>query len=112
MRRLTKRADFLKLGRGPAVRMPGFVLQYLKEQMVGEATIGFTVTKRQGNAAERNRIKRRLKEAVRLSHANAPFAPGEYVVIGRKESLVLPFKVLKENIAKAFAKAQRTVQTK
>jgi ribonuclease P protein component len=111
MKRLKKRADFLKLARGPVVRMPGFILQYLEKQVQDEAHIGFTVTKRQGNAAMRNRIKRRLREAVRLSHADAAFAPGEYVVIGRKESLILSFKALKENIAKAFAKAC-AVQTK
>jgi ribonuclease P protein component len=106
MKRLKKRADFLKLARGPAVRMPGFVLQYLKGQTLSEAYVGFTVTKRQGSATMRNRIKRRLREAVRLSHADCPVAPGEYVVIGRKESLALSFSALRENIAKAFAKAR------
>lgn len=106
MKRLRKRADFLKLARGPAVRMPGFVLQYLRGQAQDEAYIGFTVTKRQGNATMRNRIKRRLREAVRLSHADIPFAPGEYVVIGRKESLALSFSALRGNIDKAFAKAR------
>jgi ribonuclease P protein component len=107
MKRLKKRADFLKLARGSAVRMPGFVLQYLRAS-AEDAVVGFTVTKRQGNAVDRNRIKRRLREAVRLSHADAAVAPGEYVLIGRKESLSFSFSVLKENITKAFGRAAKT----
>ena len=105
MKRLKKRADFVKLARGQAVRMPGFVLQYLSAQ-ADEARVGFTVTRRQGNAVARNRIKRRLREAVRLGHADAAIRPGDYVLIGRKESLSLSFATLRAAIFKAFAKAQ------
>lgn len=104
MKRLTKRAEFIKVARGPAVRMPGFVLQYLKGG-VEELRVGFTVTKRQGDAVTRNRIKRRLREAVRFAVAANGFAPGDYVLIGRKDSLALSFDALQKNITQAFGKA-------
>lgn len=110
MKRLTKRADFLKAAKGITVRMPGFILQVLKAvEDQSEPRIGFTVTKRQGNAICRNRIKRRLREAVRLSYAADPFPAGDYVVIGRKESLQLPFAALQASIAKACRKAQQSI---
>lgn len=49
------------------------------------------MTKKAGNAVQRNRIRRRLKEAVRL-HAADDMAPGnDYVIVGRSEILSAPF---------------------
>lgn len=104
MERLKKRADFLKAAQGKAVRMPGFILQY-RAVPDDAVRFGFTVTKRQGNAVTRNRVKRRLKEAVRLENRMQAFRPGDYVVIGRKESLGLPFPLLQEHIRQACSRA-------
>lgn len=107
MKRLKKRADFLNVAKGEAVRTPGFILQSLKQDDEISPRVGFTVTKRQGNAVLRNRIKRRLREAVRLAHAEQPFEQADYVVIGRKESLQLSFAELKKAVMKAGRKAAR-----
>ena len=85
--------------------MPGFVLQVAFSTTQDDCRIGFTVTKRQGNAVIRNRIKRRLREAIRLVHQSDPFPCGDYVVIGRKESLKISFADLCLQLAKARAKA-------
>ena len=60
--------------------------------------VGFTVTKKHGNAVERNRMRRRLKEAVRLS-AGFAMKPGhDYVVVARRELLTAPFERLTKGL--------------
>ena len=54
--------------------MPGLVLQALPRDDDGPARLGFTVTKKVGNAVVRNRTRRRLKEAARLLLAEQPVA--------------------------------------
>ena len=73
MERLRQRADFLAAATGSRCRRPAFVLQARKRRDEGPARVGFTVSKKVGNAVERNRVRRRLREIVRLSAA-APAA--------------------------------------
>ncbi|MGH6842045.1 MAG: ribonuclease P protein component [Methylocella sp.] len=65
---------------------------------------GFTVTKQIGGAVERNRIRRRLKEAVRLLDP-LPARPGhDYVVLARPEALCMPFQDLQGELIRALGK--------
>jgi len=62
--------------------------------------VGFTVTKKVGNAVVRNRIRRRLKEAVR-THAAGDMQPGrDYVIVGREDVLTVPFKQLAAELSR------------
>lgn len=70
--RLTRRAEFLRAAaRGRKAARPGLVLQALP-QPGGALRLGFTATKKIGGAVVRNRAKRRLREAARLTLAAAP----------------------------------------
>jgi ribonuclease P protein component len=85
--------------------MPGLVLQALRRDDTSPARLGFTVTKKIGNAVIRNRTRRRLKEAARLVLAERPVAGVDLVLIGRAGTAGRGFGELQEDIRKALAKA-------
>jgi ribonuclease P protein component len=101
--RLKRRADFKAVAGGRRVARAGFVLQARKaESEAGgeadtgprEARFGFTVTKKTGNAVVRNRIRRRLREAVRLMENGRVERNTDYVLVGRRAALTLQFERL------------------
>ena len=91
MERLRHRADFLAAASGTKVPAAAFVLQARNRRYQGPARFGFTVSKKVGNAVERNRVRRRLREIVRLSTASRLRVGHDYVLIGRRAALNLPF---------------------
>lgn len=69
-----------------------------------EARIGFTVSKKVGNAVARNRAKRRLRAAA-AAVLPVRAAPGmDYVLIGRQATLARPFDELKADLATALTR--------
>jgi ribonuclease P protein component len=100
--RLRQRADFLAAARGDKVAMTAFVLQALDRGDDGAARVGFTVSRKVGGAVERNRVRRRLREIVRLSAAGRLRSGHDYVLIGRRAALSLPFERLSEDLNKAL----------
>lgn len=106
MRRLTKRREYLKVARGARTPRRGFLLQSIVREPDGPdgdpARFGFTVTKKIGNAVERNRIRRRLKEAVRLGGALSGKPGTDYVLIGRRPALEQPFADLVADVVGAI----------
>jgi ribonuclease P protein component len=94
MERLTQRKDFLAAAAGASAALAGFVLQERARGDRRPARMGFTVSKRVGGAVERNRVRRRLKEIVRLSAATGFKAGSDYVVVGRRAALAMTFAQL------------------
>ncbi len=90
-RRLRKRAEFLAVRRGETRRGRLFALEVLDRGDAGAPRVGFTVTKKAGNAVRRNRIRRRLKEAVRCHAAGDMTQGNDYVIVGRSDILSAPF---------------------
>jgi ribonuclease P protein component len=104
--RLTRRAEFLRVAaKGRKAPMPGLVLQALKRDDDAPARLGFTVTKKVGNAVIRNRTRRRLKEAARLLLRDQPVAGADLVLIGRDATRSRDFAALREDLRRALAKA-------
>ncbi|NKJ05104.1 ribonuclease P protein component [Rhizobium sp. SG741] len=93
--RLKSRPQFLAVREGEKRRGSFFLLEMLDRKLAdADPRVGFTVTKKHGNAVERNRMRRRLKEAVRL-HAGFAMQPGhDYVVVARRDVLTAPFEKL------------------
>ncbi|WP_394801935.1 ribonuclease P protein component [Rhizobium halophilum] len=93
--RLKSRPQFLAVRAGEMRRGKNFLVEVLDRQEPDtQARVGFTVTKKHGNAVERNRMRRRLKEAVRHSAAFAMKPGHDYVIVARREILTMPFAEL------------------
>ena len=107
MERLRQRADFLAAATGVKVPAAAFVLQAKRRDDEGPARFGFTVSKKVGNAVERNRVRRRLREIVRLHAAGRIRAGHDYVLVGRRAALALPFERIKRDFDGAVRRAHR-----
>ncbi len=110
MEHLLKRADFLAAAGGRRVSARGFVMQCRQRSpdlALTPPRVGFTLTRKVGNAVVRNRIRRRLRAAVQQIGANAARCGCDYVLIGRKDALALPYDGLLADIAHAFARIHR-----
>ena len=102
LERLRRRSDFLAAANGSKVPTAGFVLQARKRDEGGPVRVGFTVSRKVGTAVERNRVRRRLKEVVRLLGTTGLPSGHDYVVIGRRAALSLPFEQITEDFTRAL----------
>jgi len=105
MQRLKQRADFLAAATGIKVPAPAFVLQARQRKDQGPVRIGFTVSKKVGNAVERNRVRRRLRDIVRLLPAENLRPGHDYVLVGRRAALALPFDRMRKDFDGALRRA-------
>lgn len=104
---LQKRADFLRAARSKRVVTPGFILQIRARENNGPVRVGFTCSKKVGNAVARNRAKRRLREVARLVLSEQGKPGTDYVLIGRaKETAQRPFHQLQSDLIAALAKSK------
>jgi ribonuclease P protein component len=109
MERLRQRADFLAAAQGAKVTTAGFVLQARTRKDEGPIRVGFTVSRKVGNAAERNRVRRRLREVVRLTAAAALRCGHDYVLIGRRGALSLPFEQMSHDFDQALRRLRAPI---
>ncbi len=104
---LSKRADFLRAAQAKRISTPGFTLQY-RARAAGEAEgkrVGFTCSKKVGNAVARNRAKRRLREIARLVLPESGRDGFDYVLIGRRDvTATRDFAELRADLERALGK--------
>ncbi len=104
--RLKRRREFLlAASKGKRAARDGLVLQALAHRQPGAEPplrLGFTVTKKVGNAVVRNRAKRRLREAARAVLATSPPAGWDLVLIGRDATPTRNFGLLVADLRAAL----------
>ncbi|MBV9086480.1 MAG: ribonuclease P protein component [Acidobacteriaceae bacterium] len=104
--RLLRHADFDRVYRqGRRHFAAHMTIFFLPRQSAGEARVGFTVGRALGGAVERNRIRRRLREAVRMNLNNL-HASVDVVINPKKTAIEVDFAQLGNEIAEAFQKIQ------
>lgn len=85
--------------------MPAFVLQAAPvptDRPPPSVRVGFTVSKKVGNAVARNRVRRRLREIARTIIPEQARPELDYVLVGRQAALVREFAVLREELVEAL----------
>ena len=107
MDRLRQRADFLAVANGARVSAAAFTLQGRRRDDLGPIRVGLTVTKKNGTATERNRIRRRLREAVRRLDAVAMRPHHDYVLVGRRAALTCDFNTMLNDLRSALQRLDR-----
>ena len=108
--RLKRRSEFLRVARARRKWVtPGLVLQAAESPAARDAEggfrVGFTASRKVGNAVARNRARRRLRAAVQKvmpGHARAGF---DYVVIARQATVTRPFSDLTDDLEQALERS-------
>lgn len=70
------------------------------------ARFGLTITKKVGNAVERNRIRRRLREAIRTTCRDDMIPGFDYVIVARRDLLEAPFDVVTSELSRRFSRVR------
>jgi len=109
--RLKRTADYRAMRGARRHHARAFILQARKRPDAAGASdkprFGLTVTKKTGNAVERNRIRRRLREAIRAGAPGHALARFDYVLIAKREALSEPFAAIVAQLAEALDRTGR-----
>jgi ribonuclease P protein component len=113
MERLKRRSDFRAVaqasGTGARAHTSGFILQARAQAKASPPRVGFTVSKQVGNAVERNRVRRRLRELIRLAPPKALCPGHDYVLIGRRAALKVAFDAMMKELNGALRRVHNSV---
>lgn len=108
--RMSDRKDFLRMSQGSRVHSKSFVIQSRNRAEDLSVRVGFTCSKKVGNAVSRNRAKRRLREIARLVLPILGLPGYDYVLIGRASvTSSMDFEAMKKELVDALQKLNSTL---
>ncbi len=112
MERLRQRADFLAVADGARVSSAAFAVQSRRRDDQGPVRVGFTVSRKNGTATERNRIRRRLRELVKRLDLISMRPHHDYVLVGRRAALTRDFATMLDDLRSALARLEQRETTR
>ena len=106
---LLRHADFERVYKQGRRHFAAHMTVFYLRRLAGEGLrVGFTVSRALGGAVDRNRMKRRLREAVRVHHSVCT-ASADVVINPKKSLLKADFSELVREVGQAFGVVQQKV---
>ena len=97
---LSRPGDFARLAEEGVSRTHPLLVGRFVRTNLDQTRFGLATGKRLGGAVTRNRVRRRLKEAVRVHAADDMAAGHDYVIVGREDALAAPFVQIKAELSR------------
>ena len=110
LQRLTKRAQFLYVRAGVRAGRGAVLVEARRRAEDGAIGIGFTASKKVGNAVTRNRARRRLREAARRLLPEFGVAGADYVLVARQSTPEAPWPALLDDLKSALIRLRADLQ--
>ena len=110
LQQLTKRAQFLHVRAGFRASRPLVMVEARRREADGAIGLGFTATKKIGGAVERNRAKRRLREAARKLMPEIGVPGVDYVLVARQQTPSAPWPSLLDDLGNALIRLRADLE--
>lgn len=110
LQKLTKRAEFLFVRAGARAGRGVVLVEARRRAEDGPIRVGFTASKKVGGAVERNRAKRRLREAARQLLPAHGVAGADYVLVARQSTPDAPWPALLDDLKSALIRLRADLQ--
>lgn len=111
VQRLTKRAQFLFVREGLRAGRPTLSVEARRRADVGAIGVGFTTSRKVGNAVTRNRARRRLREAARELLPQHGLAGVDYVIVARQAAPDAPWAALLDDLQNALIRLRADLES-
>jgi ribonuclease P protein component len=106
--RILNRKDFVNLNRCGKRHHTAHFTVILRENGLGITRLGITVSKKTGNAVQRNKVKRRIREFFRRHKDDFP-KQNDVLIVAKKDACKLDFRQVKEELGDFFTDQRSNV---
>jgi ribonuclease P protein component len=110
IQRLTKRSQFLFVRAGCRASRPTVTVEARRREPAGAIGLGLTASKKVGGAVERNRARRRLREAARKLLPEMGLPGVDYVLVARQQTPSAPWTTLLDDLGNALIRLRADLE--
>lgn len=110
IQRLTKRSEFLFVRHGVRAARGGVLIEARRRADDGPTRLGLTASKKVGGAVQRNRARRRLREAARQLLPELGLSGVDYVLVARQQTPDAPWAALLDDVRSALIRLRADLQ--